>query len=139
MKVTRVPNQYYVHGSGISVSYYPDGYGPIGEGLGPLRLIYQDAHLSQGFYGDEVRTVDVADLGTVVSVTLVMTVDIGSTTFSLLVPDVQLPEEQNSVFIYTDGISTVHRAFAGLPGHPQSETYTVTALSGTAAVGPLPL
>lgn len=135
--MTSVPNQYYLHGGGISVSYYPDGFGPPTEG-GPLRLVYQDAHLSHAFRGDEVRTVDVADLGTVVSVTLVMTVDIGSTTFSLLVPDVQLPEQQNSVFIHTDGITTVHRAFVALIGHPQGEAYTVTALSGTAVFGPLP-
>jgi hypothetical protein len=136
--VTSVPNQYYLHGGGMSVSYYPAGFGPLTED-GPLHLVYQDAHLSQAFRGDEVRTVDVADLGTIVSVTLVMTVDIGSTTFSLLVPDVQLPEQQNSVFIHTDGITTVHRAFAALIGHPQRETYTVTALSGTAAFGPLPI
>ena len=137
--MTSVPNQYHLRGDGISVSYYPEGFGPIIGGRGSLRLVYQDAHQSHAFYGDEVRTVDVADLGTVVSVTLVMTVDIGSTTFSILVPDVQLPEQQNSVFIHTEGITTVHRAFVGLIGHPQSETYTVTALSGTAAVGPLPL
>ncbi len=78
-------------------------------------------------------------MGTVVSVTLVMTVDTGSTTFSLLVPNVHLPEQQSSVFIHSEGITTLHRAFVALIGHPQSETYTVTALSGTAAVGPLPL
>ena len=38
---------------------------------------------SHAFYCDDLRTVAAADLGTVVSVTLVMTVDIGSTTFSL--------------------------------------------------------
>jgi len=86
-----------------------------------------------------VRTVKVDDLGMVVSVTLVESVDTGRTTFSLLIPDVQLPEQQTSVFIHTEGITTVHRVFVALIGHPQSETYTVTALDGTAAVGPLPL
>lgn len=137
--VARVPNQYHLHGGGISVSYYPAGFGPAIEGRGLLRLVYQDAHQSLSFYDNEVRTVEVVDLGTVVSVTLVMTVDIGSTTFSLLVPNVHLPEQQSSVFIYTEGITTLHRVFVALIGHPQSETYTVTALSGTAAVGPLPL
>lgn len=133
------PNQYHLHGGGISVSYYPDGFGPPIAGRGSLRLVYQDVHQSLPFYDDDVRTVDVADLGTVVSVTLVMTVDTGSTTFSLLVPDIQLPEQENSVFIHTEGITTVHRVFVALIGHPQSETYTVTSLRGTAAVGPLPL
>ena len=133
------PNQYHLHGGGISVSYYPDGFGPLIQGRGRLRLVYQDAFRSLSFYDDEVRIVDVPDLGTIVSVTLVMTVDTGSTTFSVLIPGVQLPQDQSSVSIHTDGITTIHRVFVALIGHPQSETYTVTPLHGTAAVGPLPL
>jgi len=137
--VSSIPNQYHIQGGGISVSYYPDGFGPPVEGRGSLLFVYQDAHRSQSFFSDQVRTVKVDDLGVVVSVTLVESVDTGGTTFSLLVPDVQLPEQQTSVFIHTEGITTVHRVFVALIGHPQSETYTVTALDGTAAVGPLPL
>jgi hypothetical protein len=137
--VPSTPNQYHVSGGGLSVSYYPDGFGPVLQNHGRLVLTYQDAHRSQSFYSDDVRTVKVDDLGLAASVTLVETVDTGSTTFSLLVPDVQLPDQQASVPIRTEGITTVHRAFVALLGHPQSETYTVTALHGTAAVGPLPL
>jgi hypothetical protein len=137
--VSSVPNQYHLSGDGISVSYYPDGFGPPVLNRGPLVLAYQDAFRSQGFYGDQVRTVKVDDLGTVVSVTIVESVDTGDTTFSLLVPDVQLPDQQTSVFIHTEAITTIHRIFVALIGHPQSETYTVTALDGTAAVGPLPV
>lgn len=133
------PNQYHLHGRGISVAYYPDGFGPVIVDRGRLRLVYQDAHQSLSFYDDDIRTVEVADLGTVVSVTLVMTIDTGSTSFSLLVPDIDLPADQSSVFMHTYGITTVHRIFVALIGHPQSETYTVTPLNGTAAVGPLPL
>ena len=137
--MSSIPNQYHLQGGGISVSYYPDGFGPPVVDRGSLLFIYQDAHRSQSFFSDQVRTVKVDDLGTVVSVTLVESVDTGGTTFSLLIPDVQLPELQTSVFIHTEGITTVHRVFVALIGHPQSETYTVTALNGTAAVGPLPL
>lgn len=133
-----VPNQYHVQGGGISVSYYPDGFGPPIAERGSLRFVYQDAHLSQSFFDGEVRSVAVADLGAVVSVTLVMTVDTGRTTFSLLVPDVQLPTQDSSVSINTEGITTVHREFVALIGHPQSETYTVTQLDGTAVFGLLP-
>jgi hypothetical protein len=139
LTVPSIPNQYHVYGGGISVAYYPDGFGPLIENRGSLIFIYQDAHRSQSFYSNEVRTVKVDDLGIVVSVTLVESVDTGSTTFSLLVPDVQLPDQQTSVFIRTEGITTVHRVFVALIGHPQGETYTLTALDGTAAVGPLPL
>jgi hypothetical protein len=138
LKVTS-PNQYHLHGGGISVAYYPDGFGPAREGRGLLHLVYQDAFRSLAFYGDEVRSVEVPDLGTVVSVTIAETVDTGYTSFSLLVPDVDLPTDQSSVFINTEGITTVHGVFFGLIGHPQSETYTGTPVNGTAAVGPLPL
>lgn len=134
-----VPNQYHMHGGGISVSYYPDGFGPPIEGRGALRLVYQDAGRSLSFYDNDARIVDVPDLGAIVSVTLVMTVDTGSTTFSVLVPGVQLPQDPSSVSIHTDGITTIHRVFVALIGHPQSETYTVTPLHGTAAVGELPV
>ncbi len=65
-----IPNQYHVYGGGVSVSYYPDGFGPVVEDRGRLIFVYQDAHRSQSFYGDQVRTVKVDDLGMVVSVTL---------------------------------------------------------------------
>jgi hypothetical protein len=136
-----VPNQYHVHGGGISVSYYPEGFGPPVEGRGSLIFTYQDAHRSESFFSDgtDVRTVKVDDLGMVVSVTIVESIDTGSTTFSLLIPDVDLPDGQSSVFIRTEGITTVHRVFVGLIGHPQAETYAVTKLEGTAAFGLLPL
>jgi len=136
-----VPNQYHVHGGGISVSYYPEGFGPPVEGRGSLIFVYQDAHRSESFYSDgtNVRTVKVDDVGMVVSVTIVESIDTGGTTFSLLVPDVELPDGQSSVFICTEGITTVHRVFVALIGHPQAETYAVTKLDGTAAFGPLPL
>ncbi len=136
-----VPNQYHVHGGSISVSYYPEGFGPPVEGRGSLIFVYQDAHRSESFFSDgtDVRTVKIDDLGMVVSVTIVESIDTGSTTFSLLIPDVDLPDGQSSVFMRTKGITTVHRAFVGLIGHPQAETYAVTRLEGTAAFGFLPL
>jgi hypothetical protein len=132
------PNQYHLHGGGISVSYFPDGFGPVTTGGG--RFTYQDAHRALNFTGQEIRTADVPDLGTVVSVTLVRTVDTGATTFSVLLPRVTLPGQTGAaVHIHTDGITTVHRAFVGMIGHTQAEIYTVTSLSGTARRGILPL
>ena len=134
-----VPNQYYLQGGGISVAYSPEGWGPIRLDQGPLILSYHDANRSLAFFANDVRTVEVADLGTIVSVTLVMTVDTGSTTFSLFIPNVMLPENQNEVSITTEGVTTLHRLFILPFGGPQREIYTVTALSGTAVNGPLPL
>jgi hypothetical protein len=106
-----------------------------------LLFVYQDEHRPESFFsdGNEVRTVKADDLGMVVSVTIAETIDTGSTTFSLLIPAADLPDQQLPVFIRTEGITTVHRLFVGLLGHPQAETYAVTELDGMASFGPLPL
>jgi DNA-binding CsgD family transcriptional regulator len=85
------PNQYHLQGGGISVSYYPGGSGPIIEGRGRLRFTYHDSFRTLSFFGDEVHTIDVPNLDTVMSVTIVHTVDTNSTNASLLVPNVVLP------------------------------------------------
>jgi hypothetical protein len=132
------PNQFHLHGGGIAVSFFPEGFGPIPVG-GAARLIYQDAQRTLSFAGADVRTVEVPDLGTVVSVTLVRTVDLGTTTFSLVVPQVLLLPQSGPVPVHTVGVTTVHRTFLAGPGQAQRETYTVTRLAGTASRGILPL
>ena len=131
-----VPNQYHLQGQGISVDYLPNGIGPIPKN-GPLRLIYRDTVRALTFHGDEVRVVQVPDLGTVVSVTIIQSIDTGPTDFSLVVPEVVLALADSSVPIETFGVTTMHHVLFGVMG-PQRETYTVTKLSGTAAARALP-
>lgn len=121
------PNLYNVSGGGIHVVYSTSGID------GKPHLSYHDAFRSLSFTGDQIRTVPVSDLGTIVSVTTFMTVDTGSTTFSLLLPAVNLGTSL-SVPISTDGITTAHR-FSVIPAfsHGQREFYTVTPMTGTAA------
>lgn len=69
------------------------------------------------------------------TVVLVADHDQGSTTFSLLVPRVELPGAQSAP-IHTEAITAIHKGFIRLTG--QDQTYTVTALCGTAAIAPLP-
>ena len=133
------PNQYHLSGRAITVDYYTDGHGPITGVEGLVFFVYQDSHLSKTFGQGEVRVVDVGDLGQVVSVTLAPTVDTGSTTFSLLIPSVELSDGTGTVPITTEGITAIHRILAAAIGHPQHDTYTVTRLSGTAAFGENPL
>jgi hypothetical protein len=132
------PNQYHLEGGGISISFYPAGFGPVGPGH-IARLTYQDAHQALSFTGNEIRTVAVPDLGTVVSVTLVHTIDVGDTTFSVLLPNVNVrPQAGVPANVQTDGITTVHRTFVTSIGQAQAEVYTVILLSGTATRGIVP-
>src|SRR5262249_23038824 len=99
---------------------------------GRPHFSYQDPMRSLSFVGDEIRKME-GDLATVVSVTVVRTVDAGSTSFSLLVPHVNVPQGGNAS-ICTDGITT-HHAFSIVPAlnRGQRDTYHVTPLHGTAS------
>jgi hypothetical protein len=129
------PNQYHLSGGGISISYFPNGRGPIGP-AGAIHLIYQDGMQTLSFTKDEIRVVNVPDLGTILSVTLHIIPDVGSTTFSLLLPQVRLADHLGaSASVHTDAITTLHKStLFPLPG-TQVESYTVTALTGTATIG----
>ena len=130
------PNLWSLSGGGIHVRFWTFTLGPIRQGDEPPHLTYHDSHRTLSFHGDEIRSVDVRDLGTVVSVTIVLTVDTGSTTFTLLLPRVNIASQGplTSVPVSTEGITTVHAGPFGPPfGHAQEEFYTVTSLTGTAA------
>ena len=121
------PNLFNLSGGGIHVVYSTSGID------GKPHLSYHDSFRSLNFTGDQIRSVAVADLGTMISVTIFMTVDSGSTSFSLILPPVNLGGNF-SVPISTDGITTAHR-FSIVPAfnHGQRNSYTVTRMTGTAA------
>ena len=124
--MTTQPTSWHLHGGGLLVSYSVAG--PHLHYNGPLGI--------KDFTGNAVSRVDVPDLGTLISVTLLMTVDSGSTTFTLLLPRVNLPSPPAlpvAVPVSTDAITTRHR-FSIIPAfnQGQQEFYTVTALTGTA-------
>lgn len=130
------PNHYQLSGGGgISLTYVPTGVG------GQAHLQYQDCQRTLNFSGNQIRRVDVPDVGSIVSVTLTMTVDAGSTTFSVLIPATTLNGMVgSSATIRTEGITTVHR-LSIVPAFNvgQDELYTVTPLVGTASNLILPL
>lgn len=123
---TVTPNLYQLSGHNLHVTYSPTGID------GKPHMTYQDAHQSKSFKGDEVRTVE-CDLGTLVSVTLRMTPDVGSTTLSVVIPRMRISPVSVAA-VHTECITTVH----SMPFAPpqaiqgQLDTYTVTSLRGTA-------
>ena len=130
------PNLWSLSGGGIYVRYWTFTLGPIRQGDEPPHFTYHDSHRTLSFHGNEIRSVDVPDLGTLVSVTLVLTVDTGSTTFTVLLPRVNIVSQgpSTSVPVSTEGIRTVHAGPLGPPfGQGQGEFYTLISLTGTAA------
>jgi hypothetical protein len=125
---TVTPDLFDLTGAGLHVNYSTTGID------GKPHFLYQNAHQTLGFRGDEIHIADLPDIGTIVSVIIARTVDQGSTTFSLLLPHVNLPAPSAPVPIHTDGITT-HHAFSVIPAFNQGQrdTYTLTELHGTAS------
>jgi len=119
------PTLYQLSGAGLHVTYATSGID------GQPHVHYQDSLHNLNFTGSQIRTVE-SDAGTLVSVTIQLTVDSGSTSFSLLIPRINLNKGEIGS-VRTDGITTVHR-FSIVPAfmHGQLDNYTVTALHGTA-------
>jgi hypothetical protein len=118
------PNFFELSGGKIKMSYSSTSFG------GRPLFHYEDGNMKKDFTGDQIRT-EKADLGDLVSVTVDLGVDRGPTTFTVLIPQVNL-KDNGPADVETDGITTVHRR--GIPGPTifgQTDTYTVQALKGT--------
>jgi hypothetical protein len=122
------PNKYQLSGGRLHITYTTT------DKSGQPHVSYQDSTRTLSFTGNQIRETK-TEMGTLVSVTIRMTVDTGSTTFTLLVPTVNLASASSPAQVKTYGISTVHR-FSVVPAanRGQTELYTTTELSGTASV-----
>ncbi len=118
------PDRYDLSGGAIHVTYSTTSL------QGQPQLSYHDVFQVRNFSGDQIKTLQ-TDIGTLVTVVLHLTIDSGSTTFSLLLPNVNLPPS-NSANITAEGITTLHR-FSIIPLHGQTPVYTVHRMHGTAS------
>jgi hypothetical protein len=119
------PTLYELSGNGIFVTYMTTSL------AGQPQFYYQDAFQAKHFTGSQIQTVDTI-LGKLVTVFLIQTVDGGNTTFTLIVPTVNLPPS-NVANITTEGITTLHKFSIFRPPQGQTETYSFHRLSGTAS------
>src|SRR3954468_17568425 len=83
------PNLYQLQGEALHVTYSTSGID------GKPHFTYQDRHETLNFRGDEIRSAE-TEIGVLVSVSIRRTIDAGSTSFSLLVPTVNLGSEQSA-------------------------------------------
>jgi hypothetical protein len=118
------PTKYELHGAGIHVSYSTTSIS------GQPLLTYHDAFQVKNFSGDQINIVQ-TEIGSLVTVVIHLTVDSGSTTFSLLIPNVILPPS-NVANITAEGITTMQK-FSIPPPVGQTQFYTVHTLQGTAS------
>jgi hypothetical protein len=92
------------------------------QGPGPIRH----------FAGSQIRTRN-TEIGTLVSVTTQMTVDTGSTSFSVLIPAITLTSVSDHKTISTEAIITRHTGPNSVPITGVHETYQFVPLSGEAS------
>jgi hypothetical protein len=119
------PDLYQLTGSHIHITYTTSSVD------GTPTMTYQDPYQGMAFSDDEIRRVE-CDLGTLVSVTLPMTVDAGAASLSVLIPRMRI-EQGTLAAIHTECVTTVHRSSAIPSSHVgQLDTYRVVPLHGTA-------
>ena len=121
------PNHFDLTGHGAHIIYNTTSIS------GQPQFNYTTAGHTQSFTGSEIRTLE-SELGTLVTVTIHLTVDTGSTSLTLLVPRVNLVN--NESHIKTEAIFTVHHFFASNPSlvKGQLETYQAISLHGKASL-----
>jgi hypothetical protein len=122
-----VPNVYQLAGDGIQVTY------TVSNTNGEAQLDYQDSQGSRTFTGNQVNS-EQSPLGTLVTVFLLQTVDMGSTTLTLVVPGVNLGNTTAQP-IETFAVVT-NNLFSILEMHKprQTQVYQIYSLQGTAGL-----
>lgn len=120
------PNFYTLAGRGIAITITMSGID------GTPQVTYHDSRQAVSFRGKDEVSVQDSDLGTLVSFTTVRTVDLGSTTFTVILPVINLAGGSNHVD--TIGIITLHRtSLAPGLGRGQLSTTHAIRLRGSAS------
>jgi hypothetical protein len=99
---------------------------------GQPQFFYRDQQREFTFTGDEIRSLD-SEIGMLITVTLEVIPDLHTLTLTLLLPQINLDEGNESAFS-TLAILTTHRTSIGGPRLVKGplQTYEVVALEGTA-------
>lgn len=124
------PNQFELTGDGVQITYQS---GHFIDRPNLPQFTYQDAENNLTFNKDEIRTQQ-SELGTLVSVSLKITVDAGATILTLLLPSINLAGETEQSF---ETLAIVTQSFGILPREGARLVYEdVLDLQGTARFAP---
>jgi len=125
------PNRFVLRSSDakskIEVDYETSSF--IGQPV--LNLIQGPGGPIRHFSGSQIRRVN-TEIGTLVSVTTQVSVDTGSTSFSVLIPAITLTGLGDTKSFATDAVITTHSGPNSVPSTGVHETYQFIALKGEA-------
>ena len=118
------PNLFALSGEGIGVTYSTTSID------GKPRMTVNKGRRTFSFSGNQIDSRD-AGIGTLVTVVLEKIADKGSTSFSVLLPAIQLGDSKKQSF-RTIGITTVASTTIAGPVKGAQQTYKPIALRGSA-------
>jgi hypothetical protein len=124
------PNRYLLQSQDgrTKVDYETSGFNGqpflnLTQGPGPIRH----------FAGSQIRTLN-TEIGTLVTVTTAVSVDTGSTSFSILVPAISLKAISDHQTFATEAITTSHSGPNSVPSTGVLETYQFIPMTGDASI-----
>jgi len=119
------PNQYDLKGERVSISYSTSSI------TGKPQLNLKKGRQIFNFSGNEIGVVDTT-IGALITVVTEILVDRGSTSFSFLLPTINLPTQSAKLSFRTVGITTVTTTSIAGPVTGAQQTYKFVQLRGTA-------
>ena len=118
------PNSFQLRDDDIQVNYSTTSID------GKPRFTFKKGRNTLSFSGNQISSIAL-DIGTLVSVVIANLPDKGTTTFSILLPAIRLPDSKRQAF-RTFGITTVAKTTIAGPPLGARQTYTTVALRGSA-------
>src|SRR5712691_8884525 len=97
-----IPNLYDLRGPGVTINYSTSSFG------GKPQLSLKKGRQTHNFSGDEINVLDTS-IGSLITVTIAVVPDLGFTTFSFLLPAIELSTATSKQSFRTIGITTIHK------------------------------
>jgi hypothetical protein len=118
------PNLFELSGKGLTVSYSTTSID------GKPRFTFKKGRQTLNFAGDEITSLGIG-IGTLVSVVIAAVPDRSSTSFSVVLPAIQVTGSKKQSF-RTIGITTVTKTTIAGPPPGVQQTYKIVPLRGSA-------
>ena len=123
------PNRYTLHSQDNKTKVDYETSGLLGQ---PTLNLTQGAGPIRHFAGSQIRTLN-SEVGTLVTVTTLMTIDAGSTSLSVLIPAISLNGIADNEKFTTEAIITSHSGPISIPINGVHEKYQFIAMQGNAS------
>jgi hypothetical protein len=125
MAVKIIPNQYDLRGQTVSISYSTSSI------TGEAQLSFKKGRQTLNFGGSEIGLVETS-VGSLITVTIANVPDRNSTSFSFLLPVIELSGISGKQPFRAIGVTTIHKTSIGGPPKGVQQTYKTVELRGTA-------